>query len=187
MTALSEREAIAVLDLVGEAHDAEDLDAFRAAVLPGLARVVPSDYASYNEIDGSGTAIATVTVPQLPSESVAAWERFAMQNPLLARHTTTRDGRAYRFSDVTTPAQLRRLDIYRHLYRPLGIEHQMAFTLPSGPELVIGIALNRTAADFSDHERRLVDLARPNLIQAYRNAELRERTAKVLDGVQRGL
>jgi DNA-binding CsgD family transcriptional regulator len=46
----------------------------------------------------------------------------------------------------------------------------MAFTLPSPSGRLLGVALSRTDRDFSDSERDLVNLARPYLIQAYRNA-----------------
>jgi hypothetical protein len=55
----------------------------------------------------------------------------------------------------------------------MGIESQVAFCLPSRPELVGGLALTRERKDFSDREVQLLGLARPHLIQAYRNAELR--------------
>ena len=54
----------------------------------------------------------------------------------------------------------------------MGVESQLAFTLPARPPLVIGIALSRGDEDFTDAEVALLGLARPHLIQAYRNAEL---------------
>jgi DNA-binding NarL/FixJ family response regulator len=52
----------------------------------------------------------------------------------------------------------------------MGVEHQMAFTLPGPPGRVMAIALSRRKADYSDEERDLVERARPFLIQAWRNA-----------------
>ena len=43
------------------------------------------------------------------------------------------------------------------------------------------------ADDFSDAQRRLLDLARPHLIQAHANAALRERLHDVLAAVEAGL
>lgn len=45
----------------------------------------------------------------------------------------------------------------------------MAVTLPAPAPLVI--AVNRSGKDFSEQERLLLNLLRPHLIQAYRNAE----------------
>ena len=82
----------------------------------------------------------------------------------------TRDGRALRFSDLVTRRELHRLELYRKVYLPLGVEYQIAFTLPSAAQRVLGIALSRGDRDFTAIERDLLNLARPYLIQAYRNA-----------------
>jgi DNA-binding CsgD family transcriptional regulator len=71
---------------------------------------------------------------------------------------------------VITRRELHALPIYREFYARLGIEHQMAFTLPSQSQRILAIALSRRHEDFSDSERDLVERARPFLIQAYQNA-----------------
>ena len=82
----------------------------------------------------------------------------------------TRDGRPLRFSDIVTPEQLHQTDLYREVYARLGVEHQIAFTLPSSQRRLMAIALSRCERDYSDQERDLLTLSRPHLIQAYRNA-----------------
>jgi DNA-binding CsgD family transcriptional regulator len=47
----------------------------------------------------------------------------------------------------------------------------MAFGMPSPPPLTVGIALNRESRDFTERDRVILNLLRPHLIQAYRNAE----------------
>ena len=188
MPALTHRQYRSILDLVGDAHDAQDLADLRALLLPALRRIVPADYASYNEVTADGDAPVAVVEPELPAFAYEAWERHARSNPLIAHYSRTRDTRPYRFSDVVSMPELRRTALYRELYEPLGIEHQIAFGLPSPPALVIGIALSRGGAhDFSDDERTMLDIARPHLIQAYRNAQLRERLAGALEALRAGL
>ena len=62
----------------------------------------------------------------------------------------------------------------------------MAVTLPAPPQLVIGIVV-ADERDFTDPEKRMLDLARPHLIQAHANAALRERLHDVLAAVEAGL
>ncbi len=62
------------------------------------------------------------------------------------------------------------LKIYTEVYKPMGIEHQIAFTLPHERDRILGVVLARSKTDFTDAERDLLDAARPYLIQAYRNA-----------------
>ncbi len=186
MAQLRESDFRAVLDFVGDAYDAHDRDEFRAAILPGFQRLVPSTYASYNELLGT-TPVATLAEPELPGWAAPAWERYAPENPLLQRFLRTRDGRAIRFSDVAPARELRRLPIFEHFYLPLGIEHQVAFVLPSTPRLTIAVVLSRGGRDFGVRDLKLLELARPHLIQAYRAAELRERLLATIGGLRAGL
>src|SRR3954453_10010590 len=113
MRRLSERDLRAVLDLVGEAHDVEDLDEFRSVLLPALKRLLPADFAAYNELVDGGVPIATITDPVAPPAQLEAWTRHAAQNPLYQRYVRTRDGRAYSFGDVISRRDLERLDFYQ--------------------------------------------------------------------------
>ncbi len=188
MPGLRERDFRAALDFVGEVHDAQDRGEFRAILLPGYRTLVPALHVSYNEIEGDGRVAAAIVEPELPDWAGPAWEKYAGENPLLQRYLRTRDGRALRFTDVYSRRQLRELPLYRHFYAPLGVEHQIAFILPSTPRLTIAVALTRGGeADFSERDRRLLELTRPHMIQAYRAAELRERLAATVGGLRSGL
>lgn len=182
--ALSERQYHAVLDLVGEAHHAQSRPELRSLLLPALKRMVPADYASYNEIAPGESAQVAITDPELPASVHEAWGRHALRNPLVARFMRTRDTRPYRFSDVADLRVLHHDPLFREVYDPIGLRHQIAFGLPSPPTLTIGIALSRCGPrDFGDDERTMLDLARPHLIQAYRNAALRESLAGTVDAL----
>lgn len=188
MTALRERDLRAVLDFVGEAYDAEDLGEFRSALLPGINRLVASDYVAYNEIEEGRRAAVTIVSPELPVWAQSAWERHAGENLLLRRFLQTRDGRSRRFSDVASSAELRKSKLYTEFYGPLGdLEHQVAFVLPSTPALTIGVALSRGGRNYTERDCRVLELVRPHLIQAYRAAQLRERLVGILAGLRQGL
>jgi DNA-binding CsgD family transcriptional regulator len=171
-----------LLELVGELQGVLDLDDFRGTLVRALRTTVPADWVSLNAIGPEPGDVWFLSVPEPPAELVVAFQRHAHQNPLVQRFLRTQDGRAYRFSDVVTPAALRRLDLFREVYARLGVEHQIALTLPSRPGHVLGIALSRRAHDFSDAERELLNRARPYLIQCYRTvlafADLREVAAR---------
>ena len=188
MAALSEPDLRAVLDFVGDAYDAQDRAEFRAVLLPGIHRLVSSEYVSYNEVEEGRRAAVSIVVPELPAWAHLVWERHAAENPLLQNYIRTRDGRPRRFSDVISRAELRRTALFEQLYLPLGnLEHQVAFVLPSTPDLTIAVAMSRSGRDYSERELGLLELARPHLIQAYRGAELRERIAGTIDSLRLGL
>ncbi len=176
-----------ILELVGEAYGFEDLGQFRSGVLEVLNRMVPCEWTSYNEVAAEPEETFVVAIPEIPEYLVSIFSKLAHENPLLIRIRRTGDGRPYRFSDVIAQQAFHGLALYQEVYRPLGVESQIAFTLPARSPLVLGIALSRGHEDFSDREVQLLSLARPHLIQAYRNAELRGARAAVLAALEEGL
>jgi len=154
-----------------------ELEDFRRTLIRALRHTVPADWVTLNAIGPEPGDVWFMADPEVPGALVAPFRRHAHENPLVVRFLRTRDGRAYRFSDVVDRAELEALALHREVLAPLGIVHQIGFMLPSRPGHVLGIALSRRAHDFSDAERELLDRARPYLIQSHRTmlafAELR--------------
>jgi DNA-binding CsgD family transcriptional regulator len=159
-----------VLALVGEVIGLLDLDELCDGMLRALREALPAEWCSLNELPADLPHTVSLTEPPVPAELHVTFARLASENPLVSHYLHSSDGRAIRFSDLITRHELHRLDLYREVYRPLGVEYQIAFTLPSSSPRILGIALSRSKHDFSASERDLLNLARPYLIQAYRNA-----------------
>jgi DNA-binding CsgD family transcriptional regulator len=176
-----------LLELVGEAYAFEDLDEFRPGILELLNRAVPSLWVSYNEVGSAPDQVFALSLPHGPDELMREWARFAHENPLIIEYLRTGDGRPRRFSDVIDAASFRKLPLYREFYRSIGVESQIAFTLPARPPLLLGLALSRGPEDYTDAEAELLALARPHLIQAYRKAELSSARAAALRALEGGL
>jgi DNA-binding CsgD family transcriptional regulator len=158
------------LTLIGEVIGLLDLEEFCAGLLVALREAVPAVWCALNELPADLPHTVSITDPAVPVAFHVAFGRHGLENPLVQYHLRTHDGRAVRFSDVITRRELHRLDLYREVYRPLGVEYQIAFTLPASSQRVLGVALSRSTRDFTAAERDLLNLARPYLIQAYRNA-----------------
>ncbi len=159
-----------LLELIGGVAGLLDVDEFRAGLLAALLLAVPADWISLNDVGPDPARTVVLVEPPLEAHAHRVFAAHAHENPLLQRYQQTLDGRAYRFSDVTTPAALRRTALHREFYGPIGLEHQIAFVLEHGPDRVLAVALSRRYRDFTDAERALLDRARPFLIQAYRTA-----------------
>lgn len=170
MTRLGSTERDRLLELIGDIGELLEIDAFRRGVLAALHEAVSADWVGLSEVGPDPESVVELVDPPPPAETFAAFAELAHENPLVRRLDETRDGRAYRFSDVVTQEQLHELEVYRRVYRPIGVEHQIAFTLESGEDRILAIHLSRRRRDFSDGERDLLNAARPFLIQAYRNA-----------------
>src|SRR5579875_1240970 len=159
-----------VLSLVGEVLGLLDLDEFCQGLLVALREAVPADWSALNEVPADIPGAVSLTEPVLPASVHAAFARLATTNPIADHFLRTRDGRATRMSDLITRRELHRLELYRTVYEPLGVEYQIAFTLPSRADRILGVVLSRGRRDFTARDRDLLNLARPYLIQAYRNA-----------------
>lgn len=163
----------------------EDLASFRANVMPGLAYLLSAEVLSYNEIDHTQAVRASV-VDYYPLDAtpraqlVTAFAQWVHQHPLIRHYARTGDRSARKISDFLTPGAFHRLELYQAFFRPLRLEAQMAVTLPAGAGRVVGIACNRSRADFSEADRALLDLLRPHIVHAYRGALLFERAREVL-------
>jgi DNA-binding CsgD family transcriptional regulator len=176
-----------LLEFVGEAYSFDGLEEFRPGLLELLGRALPSDWVSFNEVAPDPDRTVALVAPAVPEELEPTFARLAHENPILAAIRRSGDGRPRRFSDLIDRAALHRLALYREFYRLVGVETQVAFTLPSRPPLVLGIALCRGVQDYSTEEVRFLTHARPHLIQAYRNAELSSARAAALSALEGGL
>jgi DNA-binding CsgD family transcriptional regulator len=174
-----------LLELVGEAYSLADLAQFRSAVLEILGRMVPCDSAGYNEVGPDETF--AVTTAGVDPGLLPVFSALAHQHPLIRRYQRTGDGRPYRISDMIDQRTFHGLALYQEFYRRIAVEWQVAFTLPARSPFIIGIVLCRAHEDFSTREMRLLALARPHLIQAYRNAELWGARTAMLAALEEGL
>lgn len=170
-----------VLSLVGELIGLLDLDELSRGLLQALQEAVPADWSALNEVPADLPHTVSLTEPPLPRSAHEAFALHAAQNPVAAHFLRTRDGRATRISDLITRRELHRLDLYKYVYAQLGVEYQIAFTMPSDAERILGASLSRSRRDFTARERDLLNLARPYLIQIYRNALEHSRAAAGAD------
>jgi DNA-binding CsgD family transcriptional regulator len=176
---------------------------FDGCVLGFLARLVPGDVVGYaeREIVTRRLLVGAEASDWRDSREVTlAASTYCHQHPLsIQRHS--RETRALRISDVVSSAALHRLDYYHLVLRPSGFEHQIRLWLDSPPGLSRYFSINRTSAhgDFTERERRLLEVLRPAL-GAIRDrcapgtapgtaagvAGLSERETQVLSWVARG-
>jgi len=189
MERLTQRDLTALLDVLTECNELRDLAAFPVHALRVVATLVAADRRSYNEVDVRKRRASFLTDPVLDlHDSQSIFNQHIAEHPLIAYYKATRNGQPVKFSDFLTRTQLHRLGLYCEFFRPLGVEHQMAFTLPTAMPGIVGIALGRGRRDFSERDRMLLDIVRPHLAQAYSNAgrlsSLKQDLALANDGIE---
>jgi DNA-binding CsgD family transcriptional regulator len=174
MVRLGSSDFEGVLNAVRVVGAARDPDEFSRAVIKQVAGLIPSDVVTINEVDPEAGRTVYMAEPEsfpIPLEGEGQLAALADQHPLIHHVVSTGDGTAQRISDFWTQAEFHASPIYQLLYRPMGVEYQMAVALPAPRPIVVGIALNRGQPDFSERDRAVLNVLRPHLVQAWFNAK----------------
>jgi DNA-binding CsgD family transcriptional regulator len=174
MVRLEHADFEAVLSLVRAVAGTRDPDEFSRVAIAQVAALIPSDVVTMNEVDPEAGRTAFMAEPAsfpIPPQGDTVLAELAEQHPLIHHFMSTGDGSAYRISDFWSQATFHASPIYRRLYQPMGIEYQLAVTLPAPRPIVVGIALNRCSSDFTERDRAVLNVLRPHLVQAWFNAK----------------
>lgn len=179
METLRRRELETLLEVVRELYVACDLDGFRNRLVALLPRLVACDVVAYFDIDLKKPAIEWLVEPKeavrFPGASTI-YGTYMGQSPLFSAYAQGR-GSAVKVSDFLSLAEYRRTALYNEFFRRLGADRQIAKGLPAPRGRVRGATLLRSRRDFDERDRLCLDLLRPHLLQAYRNAEAITRVA----------
>jgi DNA-binding CsgD family transcriptional regulator len=166
-----------------------NLETFSNHVLSILPSVVPSDTHFYAEVNYQKATVSSVCPPRhLTSPEVnRVGNKYFYEHPLVRHYLETHNGRAYKISDFLSENELHRLEgVYWQFIHPMGMEDEMIIVLPTSStysnvnklhqtqandvDIGINIGLHRTSRNFLERDRLVLNLLRPHLLQAYRNA-----------------
>jgi hypothetical protein len=134
-----------------------------------LQRCLSFDFLGYHEITDNQNQ-RSVGYPEFPFD-IRIFEAYLHQHPSWNGVVRDRLESSVRISDFVSRDKWQRTDLYNHIFRPQGLDHQLAFiTFSEFPQL--GVALNRSRRDFSEEERSILDLLKPHLSQALTASKL---------------
>lgn len=169
-----------IVEVVGEAYGARDLDDFARVLTAGLHRLIPSDLVTYNDLDPeAGRVVALMDPPERAFAGMEdAWRRLSHQNPLYRRLIERGDVGPMRLSDHLDQRGLRRLEIWREIYRRLGARYHLAAALDAPRPQIIAVVLTRERRDYTLADMDLLGLARPHLRRAYDAVRARDGLAR---------
>ncbi len=172
MTWLAEKDLRRLADSLGELYQTCTLDAFPGHALAVLPALVGCDTCSYNEVNPATRRVVAQTQPAgfaFP-DMVEAFQEHLGQHPLIRHYRATRARRALKITDFLSLREFRRLPLYRDFYRIVGVDRQLAVTVPGRPGVVIGLAVSRAGRDFSERDRAALEFLRPHLVRAHASA-----------------
>jgi DNA-binding CsgD family transcriptional regulator len=109
---------------------------------------------------------------------------YFYEHPIAQYYLETGDDTAHKISDFLSESQLYRLEgLYQKFLRPLCMEDKMILVVQNSSKTttknrvsrnqdreVVIVALNRPKRDFCERDRLILNLLRPHLYEAYRNA-----------------
>jgi DNA-binding CsgD family transcriptional regulator len=155
----------ALLELYSPGRNAD----LPARMFTTLRRCLSFDLLGYHEITDNQNQ-RSVSYPEYPFD-IRIFEAYLHQHPTWNGVVRDRLESSVRISDFVSRDKWQRTDLYNHIFRPQGLNHQLAFiTFNEFPQL--GVALNRSTRDFSEEERSVLDLLKPHLSQALTASKL---------------
>ena len=193
MRTLYESDFRAALDLLGAIGEAgRDTRSFARVGVERLPRLVASEFTTLSVCDLVSGRRAVYGLPPgaLSADDRAAFDRHFKAHPLVRFHGYDRGVITQRISDCLPFEEFRRGALFNEYYRRIGIDHAIAVPVLARAGLLVSFVLNRSRRDFSDRERTLLDLLRPQLARLYRHANtldrLTARESEVLHWIARG-
>ncbi len=180
---LEARDYEAVLEVVRVVSSARDPIELSQLLVEQVARLLPSDVVTMNQVDPVAGRVIYAVEPRsfvIPPGAGEHLARHADDHPLIRYSTESGDGSARRISDFMTQAEFHETSLYEHVYRPMGVEYQIAVMLSAPIPTVVGVAASRADANYSNREQLLFEAARPHLTQAWRNAAEQHRLHTLL-------
>jgi DNA-binding CsgD family transcriptional regulator len=173
---LRSRDLRALLEFLHQAYAIRHIDEHTTHVVADLPKVIRAEITGYTQADLRHRRIkwSVVSRPELnlsKPDMKQIVERHLQGNPVVPYYLTTRDARAVTISDFLTRQEFHRLPLYNEWYRSMDVEYQLSVPLQTSPDTLSRVSLSRDRRDFSARERLLLDVLRPHLLQAYRNAE----------------
>jgi DNA-binding CsgD family transcriptional regulator len=176
-----------ILDLVHALSDVGDPDEFLDVSLRGVMDLVPCAVATINEVVPSADRVVGWTRPEsfdIPPGAAEALSRLAGDHPLISYMANTGDGSAHRISDFWSQDEFHRSELYEEVYRPMGVEYQMAVGFPVPRPTILGLAMSREVLDFSDRDLLALDAMRPHLVQGWQTVRDRCQLQALLNAAE---
>jgi DNA-binding CsgD family transcriptional regulator len=182
VTALAARDAEHVLRFVAAAEEVAGDHAFTPEVMVELGSLVEADRVGYCEMDRVRQRVGyeALRLGDEFAEAEATYWEIASEHPVCSRHNTG-DFHALKLSDFMSLNELRKSRVYSLWFRPLGVEHELNVAIPSPLWHTKTFLFQRTSGrDFTERDRRVLDLLQPHLARLWRAAQVRRRLAAAL-------
>jgi DNA-binding CsgD family transcriptional regulator len=170
METLRQEDLDSLRDFLLEASSPCDLSTFGSRILPAVQKLVPSTIVCYAQIDPAlQKTVLRETFP-LAEMDDEAFDHYMFDHPVFQHWMRVGEAAAARTSDFLSQRKWHKFGLYQTVYKLWDCEDSLAIGLPA-PAGLISCVCSERGLPFSDRERTLMELVRPHLGYAYRNAE----------------
>ena len=145
-------------------------------LLRAIAKLVPLDRVSYNEVDrATGRIILAHSMGEPPAPNlVSSFNTYIQEHPGFSQPDAASDWPfPTKISDFLSQRQFRQLGLYHDHFRLYRIHYQHGIAFAAGASRKITFGLNRASRDFPEETRALLTLLRPHLARAYERTHTR--------------
>ncbi|MBC1221566.1 helix-turn-helix transcriptional regulator [Nostoc sp. UCD121] len=185
MKSLSQNDLQTILLFVRSLYAPCSIDKFPIQILTALPELVGAETFAIGSFKIRGTPFLPRFYAFPDPEVGMAAESFTSQrqkfftHPVAKRYVKTLDGQALAISDFFSESEFQRREAFYAFFQSLGLKDQMAihFELPSignadqfhqGQDHLV-LTINRDRRNFTERDRLILNLIRPQLEQAYQN------------------
>lgn len=190
MERLRAQELRGLVEFLHDGYGVHDLDSFVRQMIEGLPRLVPCYAIAYSQIDLRRQEIAWTAEPDAATRFPGGEEalgRHIADHPVAREFVRTGRPRWSRISDHLSRRQYHDAGIYQDFFRHVKVEYQAGVLFPERGSLSTAVALSRTSPDFTDREMVVLELLRPCIERAWRNAEALTAVRDDLAMLRRGM
>jgi DNA-binding CsgD family transcriptional regulator len=169
-------------------RDPESLESFPGKLVTALSRLIPSLHTSYAEVcPEKGEFHHVASAPEISTPEVSRLLTQHMSDHLpLVYYMQTGDKAVPRISDFASRSRFHDSALYNGFYRQYDVEDDLCIGISPGPERCTAIAWHSDRC-FTDREQSVAALARPYVVQAWRNARLFSEMSSQLQVLKAGL
>jgi len=144
---------------------------FPQRVVDAISTVVDVDLIAYNEVDpatGSGRFLLRPDVGEMPPDSAvyAAHARRFGNHPIVAQRVS----RTASPNLTSFVNRLRLLGMVGNCCGQAELRLNLGMTLASSGSHLVGVSLSRSVRDFDDRDGACIEMLRPHIVTAYKNA-----------------
>ena len=181
MGALTGKDYASAFDFVARLHGVhDDLPQW---LVREVTKLVGADHVTWNDVALTVPWSQVVQWPDLPDleRRTEVFSHHMLEHPCLRHWMRTGDLGPVKLSDFVSRRELHGLGLYGALYREIGYEDQFNMFLQAPAPTGQAMGLARSRRSFTERDRAMLALLRPQVAQAQANLQALQRAQRALD------